>query len=33
VPYLPDLHPEAELPTCVMTVVRGRVAYEREGAL
>jgi len=33
VPHLPDLHPDAELPTCVMTVVRGAVAYEREGAL
>ena len=33
VPHLPDLHPGLDLPTCVMTVVRGRVAYEAEGAL
>jgi predicted amidohydrolase YtcJ len=33
VPQLPDLHPELDLPTCVLTVVRGEVAFEREGAL
>lgn len=33
VPHLPDLHPGLDLPTCVMTLVRGRVAFEEEGAL
>lgn len=33
VPHLPDLHPDLDLPTCVMTLVAGEVAYEREGAL
>lgn len=33
VPHLPDLHPDADLPTCVMTVVQGRVAHEEPGAL
>lgn len=33
VPHLPDLHPDQDLPTCVMTLVHGQVAYEREGAL
>jgi hypothetical protein len=33
VPHLPDLHPDLDLPTCVMTVVHGRVAFEEPGAL
>ncbi len=33
VPQLPDLHPDVDLPVCVLTLVDGRVAYEREGAL
>jgi predicted amidohydrolase YtcJ len=33
VPHLPDLHPDLDLPTCVMTVVQGQVAYEEPGAL
>jgi predicted amidohydrolase YtcJ len=33
VPQLPDLHPDLELPTCVMTLVRGEVAFEEPGAL
>jgi hypothetical protein len=33
VPQLPDLHPDVDLPTCVLTLVRGQVAHEREGAL
>ena len=33
VPHLPDLHPDLDLPTCVMTVVGGEVAYEEPGAL
>jgi predicted amidohydrolase YtcJ len=33
VPQLPDLHPDLELPTCVLTLVAGDVAFEREGAL
>ncbi len=33
VPHLPDLHPDLALPTCVMTVVGGEVAYEEPGAL
>ncbi len=33
VPHLPDLHPDHDLPTCVMTVVDGRVAHEEPGAL
>jgi hypothetical protein len=33
VPHLPDLHPDTDLPTCVMTVVQGQVAYEEPGAL
>jgi len=32
VPHLPDLHPDVDLPTCAMTLVRGRVAFETEGA-
>jgi predicted amidohydrolase YtcJ len=30
---LPDLAPDAPLPTCLRTVVRGQVVYDREGAL
>jgi hypothetical protein len=33
VPQLPDLHPDVDLPVCVLTLVDGQVAYEREGAL
>ena len=33
VPHLPDLHPDLDLPTAVMTVVHGRVAFEEPGAL
>ncbi len=33
VPHLPDLHPDLDLPRCVMTVVAGKVAYEEPGAL
>ncbi|HYO39314.1 MAG TPA: amidohydrolase family protein [Nocardioidaceae bacterium] len=33
VPQLPDLDPDVPLPTCAMTLVRGEVAFEREGAL
>ena len=33
VPHLPDLHPDLPLPTCVLTVVQGRVAFEEPGAL
>ena len=33
VPHLPDLHPDVDLPTCVLTLVGGATAYEREGAL
>lgn len=33
VPHLPDLHPDLDLPTCVMTVVGGEVAFEEPGAL
>ena len=32
VPQLPDLHPDVDLPTCVLTLVRGETAYERPGA-
>lgn len=32
IPGLPDLHPEADLPTCLVTVIGGRVAYDA-GAL
>ncbi|MFC0625543.1 amidohydrolase [Kribbella deserti] len=31
VPVLPDLQPDSELPTCLRTVVAGRVVYESEG--
>lgn len=33
VPHLPDLHPDTDLPHCVMTLVRGQVAHEEPGAL
>lgn len=33
VPQLPDLHPELDLPTCVLTLVQGRTAFEETGAL
>jgi len=33
VPHLPDLQPDTDLPACVMTIVRGQVAYEEPGAL
>ncbi|HEX6249505.1 MAG TPA: amidohydrolase family protein [Nocardioidaceae bacterium] len=33
VPHLPDLHPDQDLPTCVMTLVAGQVVYEEPGAL
>jgi len=33
VPHLPDLHPDLELPRCVMTLVAGEVAHEEPGAL
>ena len=33
VPLLPDLHPDLDLPTCVLTLVHGRVAFEEPGAL
>ncbi|QNN52729.1 amidohydrolase [Nocardioides mesophilus] len=33
VPHLPDLHPDLDLPRCVMTLVHGAVAHESEGEL
>jgi predicted amidohydrolase YtcJ len=33
VPQLPDLHPDLDLPTCVLTLVDGTVAFEQPGAL
>jgi len=33
VPHLPDLHPDVDLPRCVLTLVAGDVAYEEPGAL
>ncbi len=33
VPQLPDLHPDLDLPRCVLTLVAGEVAYEEPGAL
>ncbi len=33
VPHLPDLHPDLDLPRCVLTMVHGRVAFEETGAL
>ncbi|HET7356604.1 MAG TPA: amidohydrolase family protein [Nocardioidaceae bacterium] len=33
VPHLPDLHPDLDLPSCVLTMVHGEVAFEETGAL
>ena len=33
VPHLPDLHPDLDLPRCVLTLVGGEVAFEEPGAL
>jgi predicted amidohydrolase YtcJ len=33
VPHLPDLHPDLDLPRCLMTLVAGEVAFEEPGAL
>lgn len=33
VPQLPDLSPDVDLPTCVLTLVGGEVAFEEAGAL
>ncbi len=33
VPHLPDLHPDLDLPRCVMTLAGGRTAHEEPGAL
>jgi predicted amidohydrolase YtcJ len=33
VPHLPDLHPDLPLPSCVLTLVDGEVAFEEPGAL
>jgi hypothetical protein len=33
VPQLPDLHPDLELPRCVLTLVQGKIAFEETGAL
>lgn len=33
VPQLPDLRPDIDLPTCVLTMVHGEVAFEETGAL
>jgi predicted amidohydrolase YtcJ len=33
VPHLPDLHPDLDLPTCVMTLAGGEVVFEHEGVL
>jgi predicted amidohydrolase YtcJ len=33
VPHLPDLHPDLDLPRCVLTLVAGEVAFEEPGAL
>ena len=33
VPQLPDLHPDVVLPTCVLTLVAGEIAFEETGAL
>jgi len=32
VPHLPDLHPDLDLPTCVLTLVHGQVAFDETGA-
>ncbi len=33
VPHLPDLHPDLDLPRCVLTLVGGEVAFEEPGVL
>jgi predicted amidohydrolase YtcJ len=33
VPHLPDLHPDLDLPRCVLTLVAGEIAFEEPGAL
>lgn len=33
VPLLPDLHPDFDLPACVLTLVAGEVAFEEPGVL
>ena len=33
VPLLPDLQPDLDLPTCVLTLVQGAIAFEEPGAL
>ena len=33
VPQLPDLHPDVELPRCVLTLVHGDIAFKETGAL
>jgi predicted amidohydrolase YtcJ len=33
VPLLPGVHPDEDLPTCVLTLVHGKVAYDELGAL
>lgn len=33
VPQLPDLHPDVELPHCVLTLVRGEIAFDETGAV
>lgn len=33
VPHLPDLHPDLPLPTCVLTLAGGEIAFEEPGAL
>jgi predicted amidohydrolase YtcJ len=33
VPHLPDLSPDVDLPTCVLTLVAGETAFEEPGAL
>jgi hypothetical protein len=33
VPQLPDLHPDLPLPSCVLTLVGGDVAFEEPGVL
>jgi hypothetical protein len=30
-PQLPDLHPDLDLPTCVLTLVGGKIAFEEPG--
>ena len=33
VPLLPGVHPDVDLPTCDLTLVQGKVAYDRNGQL